>query len=179
MAPRLANPVGDCPACDRKGVPLGTSKHIDAGVRICGACAKAASKAAAMETGKPEPSTTTPADDPWCPKCKEPAELVSSKYHAVPICRKCLKKVTNAAYRERQQAPKPPAGPERPIKIKLPSGRVFTGFASAADPTAVQTGHSNGRAVVLTITCHEIADVRRVLEATKGLSCAIGLEGAA
>ena len=107
MAPMTKNPVGTCPACDAENVPLGTSVHLEPGLRVC-------------------------------PKCKKAA--------------------SNAAGRAREKDRAKPQLPRLTMDIA--------------------TGASMGRAVVLSVTCHELDDVRRVLSAVAGLSVAIGLEAA-
>jgi hypothetical protein len=130
-----------------------------------------------MAPGKPATVGT-------CPACDEPDQkLVTTRYlddGKTAVCKKCCKKATNIAYREKAKGGQ--AG--KPTPERKPRCPATAGPAPAAEPFHPPTPRGPfptrlpaGRAVGLRFTCHEMADVRLLLEAGLGLSVAIGLEG--
>jgi cell division septation protein DedD len=125
-----------------------------------------------------------------CPACdRDNVKLYKSAHieDGTRICKACANAAGNAARAEARKAgveePKKPSGApklEKSPKAPTPPPAVKprpTPAPRPTLPTAIDTGHSSGRAVVMRITCHEYADVVRVLAATAGLSCHVGLEG--
>jgi hypothetical protein len=148
-----------CPACGKTVLRLAPTKHLEDGrVPVCKSCAKRAANIAYRTKAKEQQGIPTPAP-PAGPE-------VEGKGAEAPEFADC--------------GPSP-VDPDMKGSGFVPlAPRYATGGLYGIDTTPrgpFPTTLPVGRAVVLRFTCHEMADVRLLLEAGRGLSVAIGLEG--
>jgi hypothetical protein len=142
---------GTCTRCSRGPRPLGNSAGWEGAV--CRSCQSMVQKW--TREGKPIPPFTG----------KTLSKGSPGKVSA------------SAKPRKPASAPAEPAAPKEPRPKAIAPPRPVAA-PPAPLPSAVDTGHATGHAIVLRITCHEKADIVRVLAATEGLSVHVGLEPA-